>query len=312
MTFSLEATTVPTRIPDDARQRLEGLVQQTPAWRPWLDMLAETLRAIPDPTWDAGALEPDPERPAGTVLLDGALLTVPPRLAHDWLRRLLAVAAEGGCRDAGALAAASRADRLDALGLFEAAVCLDEPRLAALATTAGVDPQALAAIVHLAVLPLLQACGRRFAGCLPPTWPHGYCPVCGAWPVVTESRGLERARCLRCARCGGDWGIAWLHCPYCHTTDHEQLGSLVSETHGETRKVDTCAACKAYIKVVTTLRPWPAHMVLLEDLDTVDLDVAALEHGYARPQYPGRVLTTRLVEAVAPQRSILKWRLGKK
>jgi FdhE protein len=106
--------------------------------------------------------------------------------------------------------------------------------------------------------------------------------------------------------------MAWLHCSYCHTTDHAQLGSLVPEAQGETRKVDICTACKAYLKAVTTLHAWPASLVLLEDLDTVDLDVAALEHGYARPNRPGRVLRTHIVAPAAHKRGLRTWRLGRR
>jgi FdhE protein len=303
---------VPTCIPSDARQRLGTLVLQTPEWRPWLSVFEEALHAMQDQAWDIPVPEPSLVRPAAAALLDGITLTLDPRLAREWLRRLLGVAVANSSRDAGALALAARTDRLDALALLEATICQDEPRLTALSASVGVDPQALDALGHLAALPLLQACGRHLAGQVPPTWPYGYCPICGAWPALTEMRGLDRARHLRCARCGGDWAVAWLHCPYCHTTDHEQLGALVPEAGGETRKVDTCAACKGYVKAVTTLGPWPAYMVLIEDLDTVDLDVAAMQHGYGRPKRPGCLLTTRLVASPVQQRGIFMWRWGKR
>src|SRR5438552_1345771 len=62
---------------------------------------------------------------------------------------------------------------------------------------------------------LLRACGRQLQTHIPSGWSRGYCPVCGAWPVLAELRGLERTRCLRCGRCGVDWQRPWLACVYC-------------------------------------------------------------------------------------------------
>ncbi len=299
MTGGPAASPVPAGLPDDARRRLDALARENPEWRSWLALLEETLREVHEPSWQLAVPEPRAERLAAAPLLAGAVVALDPSLAGGWVRHLLETAAESGAGGAAALAAAARAGRLDPRAVLEAAVCQDGARLASLAAAVGAEPGALDAVAHLAAMPLLQACGRHLAGQIPPAWLHGYCPVCGAWPTLAELRGLERGRRLRCARCGGDWGIEWLRCPYCGVMDHEQLGSLVSESHGETRKVDVCTACRGYIKAVTTLRPWPSYGVALEDLGTVDLDVVARERGYTRPERPGFDLGVRLVEPVA-------------
>ncbi|MGH7278186.1 MAG: formate dehydrogenase accessory protein FdhE, partial [Candidatus Rokuibacteriota bacterium] len=126
-----------------------------------------------------------------------------------------------------------------------------------------------------------------------PEWSQGYCPVCGGWPTLAEARGLERSRQLRCGPCGGDWRTTWLRCPYCGNDDHHRLGSLVPDGGGETRKVETCEGCRGYIKTLATLTPRAGAGVMLEDLATVDLDVAALEQGYERPQ--PRAVDVRLI-----------------
>jgi FdhE protein len=130
------------------------------------------------------------------------------------------------------------------------------------------------------------------------TWPHGYCPVCGAWAALAELRGLERARMLRCLRCGADWQAQWLACVFCGESDHRKLGSLSPEQGAETRRVDKCESCKAYLKTATTLSATPTWAVLLDDAETVDLDLAALDHGYHRP--PGHGCNANvIVEAKA-------------
>ena len=60
------------------------------------------------------------------------------------------------------------------------------------------------------------------------------------------------------------------------------------------RKVEVCDTCKGYLKGVTTVRPLAAWAILLDDLMTVHLDVAALERGYQRPERPGHALEARL------------------
>jgi formate dehydrogenase maturation protein FdhE len=60
--------------------------------------------------------------------------------------------------------------------------------------------------------------------------------------------------------------------------------ALVSEQDGEARKVETCSACRGYLKSVSTLRPWPGDEVALVDLATVDLDLVALERDFERPE----------------------------
>src|SRR5205807_9292173 len=96
---------------------------------------------------------------------------------------------------------------MDGLALLAAAVCQDDARSDALAAAAGADAQAVRVVGQMAAVPLLQACARGLASQIPASWWEGYCPVCGAWPVVAEYRGLERKRQLRCGRCGTGWAV---------------------------------------------------------------------------------------------------------
>ena len=69
--------------------------------------------------------------------------------------------------------------------------------------------------------------------------------------------------------------------------DHAKLTTLVSERPGERGRVEACTACRGYVKTITTLTPCPPADVMLLDLDTVHLDVAAIEHGFQRPRPVG-------------------------
>jgi FdhE protein len=112
--------------------------------------------------------------------------------------------------------------------------------------------------------------------------------------VVAEYTGLERKRRLRCGRCGTGWAIPLLRCVFCDETAHDQLGYLTPEAGEQTRKIEVCHTCKGYVKGVTTVRTLAPWAVLLDDLMTVPLDVAALERGYRRPERPGYALEARI------------------
>jgi len=79
-------------------------------------------------------------------------------------------------------------------------------------------------------------------------------------------------------------------------TDHKELVSLVPEKGGSTRVIEACKRCLGYVKSFTTLQGSPAAKVILDDLASVDLDVAALEQGYRRPQGPGYSLDVTLAD----------------
>ena len=165
------------------------------------------------------------------------------------------------------------------------------------AATLAVEPSALRVVSAVVATPLLHACRGAWHDRLPHGWTQGYCPVCGAWPTLAEARGVERSRHLRCGRCGGDWRGDGLGCPFCANADHATLGSLVGDEPRESRKIETCGACGGYLKSIATLGATPADALTLVDLDTVELDIAALEHGYVRPDEPGYRVRARVVGA---------------
>jgi FdhE protein len=182
----------------------------------------------------------------------------------------------------------------EAVRLIGAAVRQDRDELAAVAAAQGLDAAALASVIHLVALPLLRNCGRMLKDRIPRHWPHGYCPICAAWPTLAERRGLDRSRRLRCGRCAGEWEVEWLTCIYCGERKHQQLGSLVSEEGDEVLKLETCASCKGYLKSIATLQAIPAFDLLLQDVETVELDLVALERGYHRPEENGFLLRVEM------------------
>jgi FdhE protein len=292
----------------DPATRLADLGRHRPEWRAWLRLLRESRRALDDTGWGMPFAEPEPVRetnglPARAPLLHGRTLEVDPARVLRFIRRLASAAATEAAPGAASLRG-YRPSTAEAVGLLAAAVRQDLAGIGAFAAAAGVDGGALASVADLAALAPLQSCGRLLGQQVPRSWPHGYCPICGAWPILAERRGLDRTRRLRCGRCGGDWPVNWLCCVYCGEKEHERLGSLVPEDRGETLAVETCASCHGYLKSVATLQQIPAFTLLLQDLETVELDLVALGRGYSRPGGGGFALDLRVT--ARPHRPI--WR----
>jgi FdhE protein len=284
---------------NSAQRQIDALRAAQPETVPWLALLAVALQEVANPVWDAVAAGTtlQPERVPATPLLAGATVPVPVAAVERWVHRVLTLAGE-----AGAEAASLRpvADVVDPLAFLAAALNADGERIDAIALAAGVDALALHAAASLVAMPLLQALRRRFGPGIDPYWSEGICPICGAWPLLAEQRGLERARRLRCGRCGGDWAQPGIRCPYCDVTGHQARAALVSEEHGEARKVETCVACRGYLKSISTLRAWPGDEVVLADLATIELDLVALERDFTRPE-PRRLEPGMRIEASGDQ-----------
>ena len=161
-------------------------------------------------------------------------------------------------------------------------------------------PPAVGLVASLLALPMLQAAGRRAAPLLADlTWDAGWCPTCGARPLLAESRGLDRERWLRCGRCATGWRFDPVRCAFCGAREHKQLGYLAAEGQAEARRALTCEQCGAYLKAVTTVAAPSGAELALADLATLELDVAADERGFGRPPGLGFPLET----AVEPRRS---------
>jgi len=103
---------------------------------------------------------------------------------------------------------------------------------------------------------------------------------------------VEGHRVLRCSLCAAGWELKAYACVYCA----ENSGSFVTAAPNEERKdrrLELCSGCGAYLKTVDVdaLSPFP--YLSIGDLETMDLDVAAMEHGYARPALKEFARTTR-------------------
>ncbi|HEU5209595.1 MAG TPA: formate dehydrogenase accessory protein FdhE [Longimicrobiales bacterium] len=262
------------------RELSEQLERERPELLPWLLPLRVALDALRLEPWRSLAPLPPRMPEAAAPALHGATIPLDPAATRGHVHAVLAAAFPPGERFG--------LDTLDAAALLEVALAQDDERIAALADHAGVDADRLRAAAQLAALPVLHAAARALPPAAGVDWGEGYCPVCGALPLAAEALGLDRARQLRCGRCGTGWKTHVLLCPFCGETDHAKLGSLVPDgPAGQVCWVETCSTCHGYWKTRAVLRGTPADMLLLEDARTLELDIAAAERGFSRPAHEG-------------------------
>ena len=275
-----------------ARDReLSELEAQRPELSAWLRPLRISLASL-EKEWSNLVPVCAQERRTEAPFLDGSVLPVDSSELRLHVRTVLHAALAGDHR--------SNIDRLDSIALLEYAIAGDTAAIDQMAGTAGLNALALNAAMQLAAVPILIACARNIATPAIKSWPHGYCHVCGAPPVLAEVLGLERSRQLRCGRCGSGWNSHVLLCPYCGERDHAKLGSLTPEGQlGQICWIETCHTCMSYVKARAALRGFAAEHVLIEDARSLDLDLVAVERGYAKPVGGGLTARVRFAHTVS-------------
>jgi FdhE protein len=271
----------------------EALAREYPDWQPWLLVVEAVVREAADPSWESWVPATESQAPH-VPRLAGVQVTADLNKIRRWEQHLLQTAVQSGAPKMSQLNSLQKVT-LNRAALFEAALCEDGAALKQMADDLSVEPEPFSAVNALMAMPFLHACNRRWQGSRAPGWTAGYCPTCGGWPAFAETRGIERSRYLRCGRCGAEWQAHALFCCFCGNSDHKELGSLVPEKAGSSRAIDTCNRCRGYLKTFNKLQGSAPTKIMLDDLASVDLDIAALEHGFKRPAGPGYVLNSKVV-----------------
>jgi formate dehydrogenase maturation protein FdhE len=95
---------------------------------------------------------------------------------------------------------------------------------------------------------------------------------------------------LRCSFCAAAWELTTHACIYCGEGG-EAFSTAAPDAGREDLRVETCGTCGSYLKTLDLpdLSPFP--LVTVGDLETMELDVAAMKHGYVRP--PMKEFVTR-------------------
>lgn len=229
---------------------------------------------------------------AGVSLLRGEPLPLDVRtLRQRWLA-VCAVLRQHHAEDtARKLAEFLRRGRLDPAALVPEVLAGRPDVIHNQADVLQLDVGVTALSLRLTLFPLmaqLDAVLRPLRGSI--RWEHGYCPTCGGWPLLGELRGLEQTRFLRCGLCAAAWECPRLFCPFCGTRDHLLLGYIHVEGEEAKQRAVTCDACRRYVKTVATLSALSAPRLLVADLATTYLDLAAAERGFYPPVGSGETM----------------------
>ena len=280
----------------DPAARVADLARQRPEWEAWLRLVATAEREAVDS--DLGSVDDHAAAPAAadTPLLHHRTLRIDAARAQRVISDLAMTASE---LDGATSLRGYRPSANEALQLIGAAVKHQEAEIMTAAAERGIDGGALASLAHLAAMPVLRNAGHSLQSAIPQHWPHGHCPICAAWPIFAERRGLDRSRRLRCGRCAAAWEVQWLTCIYCGERNHERLGFLEPDEQGEMLKVETCVTCKGYLKSISSLQGFPAFELLLQDLETIELDLVALDRGFQRPLKAAFILDLDIADAAS-------------
>ncbi|MEJ7686691.1 MAG: formate dehydrogenase accessory protein FdhE [Variovorax sp.] len=262
-------------------ERLAALERKSPQWQSWTAVLRILAQSISDRDWRNPVVEPkafSKDRP----LLDGQHVCVSAAALAGLVQRLIEATAD---------------EPQVAPNRLHAELLLPFLHESITGATDGIETDRFGTLINAACSPLLAACADQLAQQIPPLWPHGWCPVCGAWPVIAELIGLDRSRSLRCGRCGTGWNTSPLTCSFCGQADHAQLGALVASVAGageQAQRVDTCRTCNGYLKSIAVLTSGSFLDVMLADLESVALDLAARDEGFIRPDRTGHAIRVTL------------------
>ena len=236
----------------------------------------------------------------GVPVLAGEPIPLPVAALAGTLVHLCSELAEGGAGEAAEhIRTAVESGTLDAGSLLAASLSRDQTAIRTGAAHRGLAADLVWLVAELTVGPFAYVLQRLlFApdgyGRRPPSddlrdpaaaaldgWTHGYCPACGSWPAMAEV--VDGHRALRCSFCAAAWELPSYACVYCGE-EGEPFVTAAPDEERKDRRVEVCSACGGYLKTVDTFTLSPFPLLSIGDLETMDLDMAAMEHGYQRPQ----------------------------
>ena len=179
--------------------------------------------------------------------------------------------------------------RIDTGSLLAASLKRDQGAIRTGATHRGLAPDLLWLVAELAVSPFVHALQESLFSRAPAdsalrgaldAWSHGYCPLCGSWPALAEVAATRRV--LRCSFCALAWELDTYACIYCKEAGDKFVTAAPNEERKDLR-VEVCRACGSYLKTIDVAALSPFPLLAITDLETMDLDMAAMERGYNRP-----------------------------
>jgi FdhE protein len=145
-------------------------------------------------------------------------------------------------------------------------------------------PRILPMLVQAAMTPSLERAAVELEARtdLSRSWEHGHCPLCGSMPIMSDLREKEGFRYNICGFCHAEYHTPRLQCPFCLEKDMDKLEYHEAAEEPGVR-INACKTCKLYIKTLDFRNLDRRSLPLLDDLESLSLDVAAQEKKYKRP-----------------------------
>ncbi len=160
----------------------------------------------------------------------------------------------------------------------------DEAFFSTWAKTTPSAPRALPMLVQAAMTPSLERAAMELESRtdLSQSWDHGHCPLCGSMPIMSELREKEGFRYNICGFCHAEYHAPRLQCPFCLEKDMDKLEYYEAPEEPGVR-INACKTCQLYIKTTDFRNLDRRSLPLVDDLESLSLDVAAREKKYKRP-----------------------------
>jgi FdhE protein len=286
---------------DLAEQRWRGVLAGRPDLAPALDLQRRLLRLVSDlaATLETGRLPRLSLPPKylaaklarGVPVLAGEPIPLPVAVLGPALGWLCEALADGGAGEAAThIRDAIVNGSIESGSLLTASLARNQAAIRTGAAHRGLAPDLVWLVAELAVSPFVHALQRSLFGHARDAsanlqqaldaWNRGYCPACGSWPALAEVVGGHRT--LRCSFCSSAWELSTYACIYCEESGAKFVTAAPDEERKD-RRLEVCSTCGGYLKTIDLAELSPFPLLSISDIETTDLDVAAMEHGYQRP-----------------------------
>jgi FdhE protein len=225
----------------------------------------------------------------GVPVFSSEPIPLPVPLMRKTLVDLCDALAEGGAGDSAThIRNAIDNGSMEPGSLLSASLSRNQAAIRTGAIHRGLAPDLVWLVAELAVSPFVHALqhtlfdnpGDAALRAALDDWNRGYCAACGSWPALAEVVGGHRT--LRCSFCSSAWELNHYACIYCGESG-EKFVTAAPDEERKDRRVEVCGACGGYLKTVDLVELSPFPLLSISDIESTDLDVAAMEHGYARP-----------------------------
>ncbi len=146
------------------------------------------------------------------------------------------------------------------------------------------SPRTLSFLTQTAMTPSIVKAAATISLALPEdhAWNYGHCPVCGSLPFISSLQGKQGARYLNCSFCHTRYRFKRMICPYCHENKEDCFHYFNVDEHPGFR-VDVCKTCSMYIKTADFREMDKKIMPVMDDLESLTMDIMARNQGFSRP-----------------------------